>query len=102
MPVAEISVVPIGTLNPSISEFVVEAIKVAKNSGLKYEITAMGTNIEGSLDDIFAVAQAMHQKCLLSGALRVSTIIRIDERVDKLLTLESKKEAVKKGLAKKL
>lgn len=98
MPVAEISVTPVGTLNPSISEFVVDAIRLARSSGLKYEITAMGTNLEGSLDDILAVAQAMHQKCLLSGALRVSTNIRIDDRVDKLLTLESKKEAVRKGL----
>ena len=48
MAIAEISVVPLGTKTPSVSRYVARAIKVLeKQKEVKYEITAMGTIIEG-------------------------------------------------------
>lgn len=101
MPIAEITVVPVGTGSPSVSDFVVDTIKLAKSTGLKLEITSMGTNIEGPLEDILAVAQAMHQRCLSTGAERVFTFIKIDDRKDKPVTIEGKRSKIVEGLKKK-
>ena len=48
MAVAEISVVPVGTASASISHYVARAFKIVKESGLKYELSSMATNLEGS------------------------------------------------------
>lgn len=101
MAIAEITVVPVGTGSSSVSSFVVDTIKLAKSTGLKLEITSMGTNIEGPLEDILAVAQAMHQRCLSTGAQRVFTSIKIDDRKDQPVTIEGKRARVVEGLRKK-
>mgnify|MGYP000951273027 FL=1 len=101
MAIAEVTVVPVGTGNASVSEFVVDVIKLAKSTGLKLEITSMGTNIEGSLEDILAVAQAMHQSCLATGAQRVFTSIKIGDRSDQPVTIEGKRARIIEGLKRK-
>jgi uncharacterized protein (TIGR00106 family) len=58
MTIAEISVVPLGTRTPSVSQYVARAIKVLeREKDIKYEMTAMGTIIEGDLDRILAVVK---------------------------------------------
>ncbi|MCK5182241.1 MAG: MTH1187 family thiamine-binding protein, partial [Dehalococcoidia bacterium] len=48
MAIAEVSVVPLGTKTPSVSQYVARAIKVLEQEkDIKYETTAMGTIIEG-------------------------------------------------------
>ncbi|MGB9834221.1 MAG: MTH1187 family thiamine-binding protein [bacterium] len=99
MPVAEISIIPIGTGSTSLSDFVAEAVKVIFKSGLKYELTAMGTNVEGTLAEILSLTQEVHQAALRMGAQRVLTTVKIDDRKDKELTLKGKVEAVRKKIA---
>lgn len=94
MAVAEISVVPVGTGSPSISTFVARAVGIVKASGLKYELSSMGTNVEGEVGDILDVVGKVHQACFAQGAQRVLTTLKIDDRKDKSLTIEGKKSAV--------
>lgn len=98
MPVAEISIIPIGTGSTSLSDFVAEAVKVISKSGLEYELTAMGTNVEGTLAEILSLTQEVHQAALRMGAQRVLTTVKIDDRKDKELTLRGKVEAVRKKI----
>jgi uncharacterized protein (TIGR00106 family) len=97
MAVAEISVVPVGA-GASISDYVVRAIEVVRASGLKYELSAMGTNVEGEVSAILELAGKIHQSCFDEGAVRVLTAVKIDDRRDKQLTIESKRSAVKAKL----
>ena len=99
---AEISVVPIGTKTPSVSKYVARAIKaLSAQDKLKYQLTAMGTILEGELDDVFEVAKKMHQ-CLFDEEIkRVVTTIRIDDRRDKNATADSKVASVLKKLGQK-
>jgi len=94
MPVAEVSVIPVGTETTSISNYVIAALEPLRKSNLKYELTSMGTNIEGNLSDILKIAQKMHEACFAKGALRVVTSIKIDDRKDKTLTMEGKVSSV--------
>jgi uncharacterized protein (TIGR00106 family) len=101
MAMIDISVVPVGTGKPSVSEFVAGAVRVLQNEpGLKYELTAMNTIIEGDLTKLLALAQRMHNSAFDAGAKRVVTTIRIDERRDKPLTIEGKIKSVKDKLGK--
>ena len=98
MAVMEISVVPIGTDNPSISHYVAECVAIVKEKGLPYELSSMGTNVEGELRDLLWVAERMHELPFKRGAQRVVTSMRIDDRRDKRLSIRGKKEAVEKKL----
>jgi len=92
-------VVPVGTAQPSVSEFVAGAVRILKNEpGIKYELTAMNTVIEGDLEQLLSLAKRMHDSAFNSGIQRVVTTLRIDERRDKPLTIEGKKAAVRKKL----
>jgi uncharacterized protein (TIGR00106 family) len=101
MAILEISVVPLGVEGSSLSSYVAECIRILKQEKARYELTAMGTNIEGNLKDLIRIALKMHQAPFRKGAPRVLTTIKIDDRKDKKGTLTGKKEAVQKKLRKK-
>ena len=98
MAVAEISIVPVGTDTASISDYVATALKIARESGLKYELSSMATNLEGDVGSILEVFRKMHESAFEQGAVRVLTALKIDDRRDKSLTIEGKKAAVKAKL----
>jgi uncharacterized protein (TIGR00106 family) len=99
MAMIDISVVPVGTGSPSVSQFVAGAVSLLKDEpGIKYELTAMNTIIEGDLTRLLALAQRMHRSAFDAGARRVVTTIRIDDRRDKPLTIEGKVRAVREKL----
>jgi uncharacterized protein (TIGR00106 family) len=99
MAIAEISVVPLGTKTPSVSQYVARAVKVVEQEkDIKYEITAMGTIIEGDLDRILAVVRKMHEETFGSGVTRVVTTVRIDDRRDKAQSMKGKVDSLKRKL----
>ena len=99
MAMMEISVLPVGTKTPSVSRYVAGAVKLLQNEpGIKYELTAMGTIIEGDRERLLALASRMHQSAFDAGVARVVTTIKLDERLDKPLTINGKIEAVKDKL----
>lgn len=96
MAIVDISIVPIGTKNTSVSEFVRKSIKLIKKSGLKYQVGAMGTTIEGDLSDIFELILQIHKAQIKMGAKRLLTTVKIDDRRDKKQTIEDKIKAATK------
>jgi len=99
MAIAEISVVPLGTKTPSVSQYVARAVKVLEQEkDIKYEITAMGTIVEGDLDRILAVAKKMHEGVFGGGVARVLTTVKIDDRRDKVQGMKKKVDSLKKKL----
>ncbi|MGO8988292.1 MAG: MTH1187 family thiamine-binding protein [bacterium] len=101
MAILQISVVPIGTRETSLSAYVADCIRILKKEKIRYELTSMGTNIEGDLKDLFRIALKMHQTPFRKGALRVLTTLKIDDRRDKKGTLKGKKRAVENKLRRK-
>ncbi|MFC1916334.1 MTH1187 family thiamine-binding protein [Chloroflexota bacterium] len=99
MAIIEVSVVPLGTETPSVSRYVAGAVKVLQGEkGIKYELTSMGTIIEGDLTHLLNLAEKMHQTAFAAGAKRVVTTIKIDERRDQPASMESKVESVRREL----
>ncbi len=94
MAVVELSIVPVGTGSTSISNYVKQAVNIVKEKGLNYKVTPMGTVIEGDLEEVLDVCRQIHQSVLSSDVKRLVTTIRIDDRKDKELTMDSKVSAV--------
>jgi len=99
MAIIDISIVPVGTSAPSVSEYVAGALRILQNEpDIKYELTAMGTIIEGELEHLLTLAGRMHRSAFDAGAMRVLTTIKVDERRDKPLTMNGKIKSVKEKL----
>ena len=99
MAMVEVSVVPVGTETPSVSKYVVRAVQLLQEErDIKYELTAMGTIIEGDLERLLALVRRMHQSAFDMGAKRVVTTVKIDERRDKPITIDGKVASVRKEL----
>lgn len=98
MPIAQVTVVPLGTGGTSLSDYVVQVQRALRKTGIKHQLTPMSTILEGSLDEIFAAVRAMHEAGFAKGAGRVSTSITIDDRRDKPTSAAHKVEAVKQKL----
>ena len=94
MAVAEITVVPSG-VGPSVSDYVARVLAVIKSHGeVKYQLTPMGTVVEGDLESILDVVRDVHNCAFDARVCRVLTLVKIDERRDKELTMEGKLDAV--------
>ena len=101
MAIIELSVVPIGTATPSLSQYVARALQIVQSEpDINYELTAMGTIIEGDLEQLLTLVGKMHQSAFDAGAVRVLTTVKIDDRRDKAVSISSKVESVKKKLSK--
>jgi len=56
MAIMEISVVPLGTGGTSLSSYVADCIRVLKKARIPFELSAMGTNVEGDLKKLVGIA----------------------------------------------
>ncbi len=101
MAIVEISIVPVGTGDTSLSRYVAIVYEVVRKSGLKYELTGMGTIVSGNLDEIWGVLRQMHEACFAPGVSRVLTSIRIDDRRDRSGSPDEKVRSVLEKLPEK-
>ncbi len=102
MALVEVSIIPLGTETPSVSQYVARAVRILQGEkDIKYELTAMGTIIEGDLNRLLTLVQKMHEAVFDAGIARVVTTIKIDDRRDKISSMSSKVESVKRKLGHK-
>ena len=90
MAVVELCIFPLGTETPSVGKYLEPAIEEIRKSGLKYMVCPMGTVVEGELSDILELVRRCHRAVLRAGAKRVVISLKVDDRIDKKLTIESK------------
>lgn len=99
MALIEVAIIPLGTGTPSVSKYVAQAVQVLRGEkDIKYELTAMGTIIEGDLERLLALVRKMHEAVFTAGAVRVVTTVKIDDRRDKTSSVSSKMESLKREL----
>jgi len=99
MAIAEVSIIPLGAKTPSVSKHLARALRALRQEkDIKYELTSMGTIIEGDLDKILRVIRKMHEATFDEGIVRVVTTIKIDDRRDKPSTMSGKVESLMKEL----
>ena len=93
--IAEVTIIPVGTASPSLSHYITACHDILRNApDIIYQLTAMGTIIQGSLEQVINLMKQMHAVPFQMGAQRVLTTITIDDRRDKLGSIEQKVRAV--------
>ncbi len=83
MVIAEVSVFPLGTQSPSVSEYVAAAVRELEASGLECTLGPMGTTVEAeSPEEIYAAVARAQAAVFDLGTGRAYTVIKMDERRD--------------------
>lgn len=96
---AELTVIPIGTGDTSISNYVAVAVSVLDHIGIEYKLSGMGTTIEtDDPDKLFAAVKAVHEAVFEEGAMRVATHVKIDDRRDVEKTMAEKVASVREKI----
>jgi len=89
---AYVSITPLGD-GESVSEYVAKAVGVIKNSGLEWQLTPMGTIIEGEkMQDVLAVINDAVE--ILDQCGRISVSIKVDYRRNRSGGLDKKVKSV--------
>ncbi len=96
--IVDLCVVPVG-VGVSVAKYVAACEQVIAEAGLKSQLHANGTDIEGEWDDVFAVVKRCHEIVHEMNAPRIVTSMRINTRVDKEQTMQDKINSVKDQLA---
>ena len=94
--IAEFSIHPIGT-GTSVGGYVKRALlAISRIKGLEYQVTPMATVLEAKdVQTILKAVEASHSALRSMGAKRISSILRIDECLDKPRMMKDKIESVK-------
>ena len=83
MVVAEVSIFPLGTGSPGVSQYVAAAVRDLEASGLKCTLGPMGTTVEAETPEEVYAAVARAQAAVFElGVERAYTVIKMDERRD--------------------
>jgi uncharacterized protein (TIGR00106 family) len=95
--IADLCVVPLG-VGVSVSRYVAACERVLRDAGLKIQLHAYGTNLEGEWDEVFAAIRRCHEVIHEMGAPRISTTIKVGTRTDRDQTMEDKVRSVESKL----
>jgi uncharacterized protein (TIGR00106 family) len=95
--IADIAIIPLGT-GLSLSPYVAACERVLRDAGLKTQLHANGTNVEGEWDEVMAAVKRCHEVLHEMGAPRVATNMRLGTRTDKAQTMGEKIASVEQKL----
>jgi len=98
--VVEFSVVPIGR-GEELAQSVAGILDLIDRSGLPYQLTAMGTLVEGDWDEVMGLVRRCHE-AMAGGSGRVYTHITIDDRPGASGRIAGKVRDVEKVLGRSL
>ncbi len=93
----DLCVIPMG-VGVSVSSHVAACQKILQQAGVKHQMHAWGTNIEGDWDTVFAAIKQCHEAVHAMGAPRIVTSLKIGTRTDRVQTLEDKIQSVQEKL----
>ena len=91
------SVTPLGT-GEGVAEYVADAVRVVRDSGLPNQTDAMFTTVEGDWDEVMAVVKRAVE-AVAAKAPRVSVVLKADIRPGVTGALASKVDSLERHLA---
>ena len=95
MIILQLSIAPVGK-DVSLSRYVKKVISVLKENNIKFETNDMATVIETEdLETLFNIVEKAHKAVIESGAQRVITELKIDDRRDKNVTMGYKLKSLR-------
>ncbi|MHA1553397.1 MAG: thiamine-binding protein [Alphaproteobacteria bacterium] len=67
--------------------YVDAAIAVVQRSGLRHQVSALGTTVEGTPVQVWGVVRETHEACLKAGADKLVSVIKVAQTSDDALTM---------------
>lgn len=86
----------------SVSAYVAQIIDLIDRSGVPYQLTPMGTILEGDWDETFAVVKACFDHLRAVGCTRIGLHLKVDWREGPAGRLQAKTAKVEQLLGRKL
>ena len=96
----DFAILPVGGETTECKDYVTAAVQSIRDSGLNYQLTGMGTQIEAdNLEELYSAIADAQQAIFELGIGRVYSVIKIDDRRDvENRTLDAKVDTVEKML----
>lgn len=79
--IADFCIIPLG-VELSLSPYIAECQRILADAGLKHELHAYGTNIEGEWEVVMDAIKRCHNRVHEMGAPRITTTLKLGTRVD--------------------
>ncbi|MCG8342974.1 MAG: MTH1187 family thiamine-binding protein [Chlorobiales bacterium] len=98
MALMDISVIPLDGGSGGLSAKVAELEALLAESGLDYKLNDMGTTVSGTATELFAIAEKLHGYLFTTGSQRVYTVLKIDDRRDKDVSIGDKVASVERQM----
>ncbi len=95
--IADLCLIPLNA-DPSLSRHIAACERILADAGLKTELHAYGTNIEGEWDAVMAAIKRCHEAVHEMGAPRISTVLKLGTRTDRPQTMEDKVRSVREKM----
>jgi len=94
---AMVSIIPIG-VGVSLSNHIAACERVLMESGLKPQLHAHGTNIEGDWDEVMGAIKRCLETVHSMGAPRISTFVKLGTRTDRDQSMDNMVRSVQEKL----
>ena len=91
--IVDFCIVPIG-VGVSVSTYIAACQLIFKKAGLKTQMHAYGTNLEGDWDTVFETIKDCYERVHEMGAPRITATIKLGTRIDREQTMEDKVQSV--------
>lgn len=95
--IADLTVSPFG-VGLSVSSYIAACHRIFAEAGLKTNLHAYGTNLEGDWDTVMAAIKKCHEELHRMDVPRITSSIKIGTRTDKEQTMSDKVASVKNKL----
>lgn len=96
--IVDFCIIPLGG-ELSLTPYIAACQKILAGAGLRHQLHAYGTNIEGEWDTIMTAVKHCHMRVHEMGAPRISTQLKIGSRCDREQSMADKVEHVQDFLA---
>jgi len=91
--IVDFCLIPLG-VELSLSPYIAECQKILEQLGLKHQLHAYGTNIEGEWEPVMDAIKRCHVRIHEMGAPRITSTIKLGTRTDQQQTMEDKVASV--------
>ncbi len=95
---ALVSVTPIGT-GLSLSHYIATCVQVLQQAGLRCQVHAHGTDVEGEWEQLCSALQECFARLQAQGVQRISLLLKVEMRSDRTPSLEAAVRSVQEKLA---
>ena len=95
--ILDLCLVPIG-VGVSVSKYIAACQTVLTDAGLKPQLHAYGTTVEGEWDTVLAAVKRCHEVTHDMGVPRISSTIKLGTRTDRTQTMDDKVRSVREEL----